>query len=77
MIRLKNNVCISKISLERSLKTYEPCVPKNLMYNNVVRSSLNALQKWIHNLVVTNILGNDPKSIHQLMIPKLALQIND
>jgi hypothetical protein len=48
-----------------------------LMYSNVVWSSLNELQKWIHNLIVTNILGNDHKSIHQLMVPKLALQIND
>ncbi len=48
-----------------------------LMYNNVVWSSSNELQKWIHNVVVTNIVGNDPKSIHQLMVPKLALQIND
>jgi hypothetical protein len=48
-----------------------------LMYNNIVWSSLNELQKWIHNLIVTNIPGNDHKSIHQLMVPKLALQIND
>ncbi len=48
-----------------------------LMFNNVVWLSSNELQKWIHNLVVTNIVGNDPKNIHQLMVPKLALQIND
>jgi len=48
-----------------------------LMYNNVVWLSSNELQKWIHNLVVTNIVGNDPESIHQLMVPKLALQISD
>jgi hypothetical protein len=48
-----------------------------LMYNNVVWLSSNELQKWIHNLVVTNIVGNDLKSIHQLMVPKLALQMND
>jgi hypothetical protein len=47
------------------------------MYNNVVWLSSNELQKWIHNLVVTNIVGNDPENIHQLMVPKLALQIND
>jgi len=32
-----------------------------LMYGNVVWSSLNELHKWIHNLIVTNILGNDHK----------------
>jgi hypothetical protein len=66
-----------KYPLKEVQKPMNHVYQKTLMYNNVVWSSLNELQKWIHNLVVTNILGNDPKNIHQLMVPKLALQIND
>jgi hypothetical protein len=29
----------------------------SLVYNNVIWSSLNELQKWIHNLMITNIMG--------------------
>jgi hypothetical protein len=66
-----------KYPLKEVQKPMNHVYQKNLMYINVVWSSLNELQKWIHNLIVTNIFGNDHKSIHPLMVPKLALQIND
>jgi hypothetical protein len=56
-----------KYPLKEVQKPMNHVYQKNLMYNNVVWSSLNELQEWIH------ILVNDPKSIHQLMVPKLAL----
>ncbi len=43
MISLINNAYISKISLERSSKTYEPCVPKKF---NVQQCCLIKL-KWV------------------------------
>jgi hypothetical protein len=48
-----------------------------LVYNNVIWSSLNELQKWIHNLMMTNNMGKWPKSIYQLIFLKLLLQLND